>query len=82
MEQSIALRFGRVLRQLRLDAGMTQESLGFEAGLQRKYISMLELGERQPTLTTIFKLAGALGLKASDLVALVEAELIPRKKRK
>lgn len=59
---------------------MTQESLGFGAGLQRKYISMLELGEIQPTLTTVFKLASALGVKASDLIALVEAKL-PANKR-
>jgi len=34
-----------VLRQLRLEAGFTQEELGFEADLRRTYISILELGQ-------------------------------------
>lgn len=69
----IAKTFGLVLRQLRKDTGMTQEQLGLEAGLERNFISMLELGQRQPTLTTIFKVAVALGVKPSEVVALVES---------
>lgn len=60
---------------MRLKAEMTQEVLGLEAGLQRKYISSLELGEYQPTLETVFKLAKALGIPAGKLVTLVEEEL-------
>jgi transcriptional regulator with XRE-family HTH domain len=69
----LAITFGRVLRELRKQAGLTQEQLGFEAELERNYISMLERGERQPTLTTLVKLAKPLRKKASQLVALVEA---------
>ena len=69
----LAITFGRVLRDLRKQAGLTQEQLGFEAELERNYISMLERGERQPTLTTVVKLAQPLGTRASELVALVEA---------
>ncbi|MCX2863607.1 helix-turn-helix transcriptional regulator [Paucibacter sp. PLA-PC-4] len=64
--------FGGVLRGLRKKAGLTQEQLGFEAELERNFISMLERGERQPTLTTLVKLAKPLGTKASRIVALVE----------
>lgn len=67
-----AITFGRVLRDLRKQAGLTQEQLGFEAELERNYISMLERGERQPTLTTLLKLAKPLQRKASYMVALVE----------
>lgn len=69
------LAFGRVLRQLRTDAGLTQEQLGFEADLQRNYVSILELGQQQPSLGTILKLSAALSCPASDIVGLVEAEL-------
>ena len=65
--------FGQVLRKLRLETGLTQEELGLAAELQRKYISILELGEQQPSLATVFKLAGALGIRASALIAEVEA---------
>mgnify|MGYP003592929534 CR=1 FL=1 len=68
----LAITFGRVLRDLRKQAGLTQEQLGFEAELERNYISMLERGERQPTLTTLVKLARPLQSKASHMVALVE----------
>lgn len=68
----IAIAFGSVLRQLRKEAGLTQEQLGFEAELERNYISMLELGQRQPTLTTLFKLAAALKTPPSEIVSLLE----------
>lgn len=76
MEQPVATSFETVLRRMRLKAEMTQESLGLEAGLQWKYISSLELGEYQPTLETVFKLAKALGISPGKLVALVEQELL------
>jgi transcriptional regulator with XRE-family HTH domain len=76
-----AVAFGRVLRQKRTEAGFTQEELGFEADLRRTYISLLELGQQQPTLTTILKLARALDLSAQELIALVEAELRQSRRR-
>lgn len=69
----IAQAFGKVLREMRIEAGLTQEQLGLEAGVRRTFVSILELGEQQPTLTTITKLASALGVKPSALVARVEA---------
>lgn len=74
--------FGRVLRQLRLEAGLTQEELGLEADLRRTYVSILELGHQQPTLTTILKLAGALQVTASALMGKVETELAEKKSPK
>ncbi|MFA7681204.1 MAG: helix-turn-helix transcriptional regulator [Pigmentiphaga sp.] len=70
---NIATAFGRVLRELRKCAGLTQEQLGFEAGLERNYISLLELGERQPTMNSLFKLAQPLNVPPSQIVARVEA---------
>jgi transcriptional regulator with XRE-family HTH domain len=68
----LAITFGRVLRTLRKQARLTQEGLGFAADLERNYISLLERGKRQPTLTTIVRLARPLGQTGSQLVALVE----------
>lgn len=76
-----AQAFGKVLRRLRLEAGYTQEELGFEADLRRTFISLLELGQQQPTLTTIFKLALPLKRSAKDIVGLVEDELAQNKRR-
>lgn len=74
------LRFGAALRRLRLAAGMSQEQLGLEAGVQRNFISLIETGQNQPTISTIVKLARALGLKASELVAEAEVETGGRRK--
>lgn len=68
MDKHIPLVFGKALRRLRLAAGFTQEELGFRAGLQRNYISSLELGEKQPSLVTIFKLSTALNIKPGRLL--------------
>lgn len=66
------LPFGIALRRVRLAAGLSQEQLGLEADVQRNFISLIETGQNQPTINTIAKLARALGMKASELVA--EAE--------
>ena len=74
--------FGVVLRRLRKVAGLTQEGLAGEADLQRNYVSSIERGRQQPTLTTIFKLAAALKCPADEIVRLVGVELArPRRRR-
>ena len=72
----LAIAFGKVIRELRLDAGLTQEQLGLEAGLRRTFVSLLELGQQQPSLTTLFKLAPALGVQPSEIVRRTEL-LVP-----
>lgn len=73
MDAGIA--FGRVLRRLREAAGLTQEQLGFEADLRRTYVSILELGQQQPSLTTILKVAHALNCSPGDLMDMVSEEI-------
>ena len=72
MEKSPVLAFAAVLRQLRSERQLTQEELGFRAGLQRKHISALELAHKQPSLTTLFALSTALDIRTSKFIALVE----------
>lgn len=67
--------FGEVLRDLRKEAGLTQEQLALEADLRRTFVSLLELGQQQPTLQTIFKLSLALNKKPSDFLKLVELKI-------
>lgn len=70
-----AIVFGQVLRQLRKEAGLTQEQLGFNAQVERKYVSLIELGQNQPTVRVIFKLAMALETTPSHMMKLVEDAL-------
>jgi transcriptional regulator with XRE-family HTH domain len=67
--------FGIALRKLRKSSGLSQEELAFEAGIQRNFVSLIELGRNQPSITTIFKLADALSIRPSKLVQLAHDEL-------
>jgi transcriptional regulator with XRE-family HTH domain len=64
--------FGKVLRALRAERGISQEALALEAGIQRNYVSLIERGINQPTITIIFKLAAAMKMKPSQVIELVE----------
>jgi transcriptional regulator with XRE-family HTH domain len=65
--------FGATLRLIRADAGMTQEQLAHAAGVGRTYIGEAENGIRNPTLTTIWQLAGALRVSPRSFFPHVEA---------
>ena len=71
----LAVAFGHVLRRYRLSAGLSQEKLALEAGLQRNYISLLELGQNQPTITTLFKLAGVLSIEPELIIEALRVEV-------
>lgn len=65
----IASAFGQVLRDARTQAGISQEALALSCDIDRTYISLLERGLRQPTLSTLFSLSDVLGVAAETLVA-------------
>ena len=65
-------RFARNLREHRQRAGLSQERLGFRANLHRTEISLLERGAREPRLSTIVRLARALGVAPGDFVDGIE----------
>ena len=67
--------FGNVLREMRDDNHISQEKLAEYCDLDRTYISLLERGLRQPTITTIFKLAKALNVSPSALILKVENQI-------
>lgn len=67
--------FGKALREIRRELGYTQEALAFECGLDRTYISLLELGTNSPTLDTIMILCDALGVSFPQFALRVDAKL-------
>jgi transcriptional regulator with XRE-family HTH domain len=62
------MRLGRNLRRLRQEKGLSQEDFAFEAGIHRTYVSDIERGARNPTITVVEKLAVALGTTTSELL--------------
>lgn len=65
----LARAFGKAIRAERERQGLSQEALGDAAGLDRTYVSGLERATRNPTLASMEKLASALGVPLSKLVA-------------
>ena len=74
----VSVAFGKALRRLRITKNLTQEQLGLEAGLRRTFISSLELGQKQPSITTIQKLAVVLEISMSKLLQQVEKDMSPK----
>ena len=60
--------FGACLRELRHQKGCSQEQLAMKCELDRTYISLLERGRRQPSLSTVLIIASALDTKPEDIV--------------
>jgi transcriptional regulator with XRE-family HTH domain len=69
------LAFGKVLRTVRKEVGLTQEQLAHDAEIDRTFVSLIERGERQPTVRVLFKLAAALRVPASQLIVLTEHQV-------
>lgn len=55
--------------RLRRAKGLTQEQYAEVSGFTQQYVSDLERGRRNPTVVTLFHLAGPLGVEPTDLVA-------------
>jgi transcriptional regulator with XRE-family HTH domain len=71
-DREVRLGFAGNVRDARVRAGLSQERLAFLARLHRTEISLLERGERDPRLSTIVRLARALGCTPSSLLEEIE----------
>jgi transcriptional regulator with XRE-family HTH domain len=73
--RKVAIAFGRVLREVRLQKGLSQDRLASLCDFDRTYPSLLERGLRSPTLAMIFRLSQALDINPSLLVTRTQDEL-------
>lgn len=63
---------GETIRRLRMERNMSQELLSGLAGIARTHLSMIETGQKRANFETIWRLALALELRPSELVAKIE----------
>lgn len=63
----IKITFGKCVRRLREERGISQEALASEAGLDRTYVSSVERGRRNISLENIERLAKALEVEVKAL---------------
>jgi len=66
---------GRIIGQLRTQQDMSQELLSGLAGVARSHLAMIETGSKNANVDTLWRIAGALGMRLSDLIRMVEAEI-------
>ena len=78
LESMIEESFGRVLRELRRNRGLSQDKLADLTDTHRTYISQLERGLRCPSLRTVEAVAAALSISIRDLMGRVEEEQAER----
>ena len=71
LETEIAQALGRAIRALRLEANISQEELAFAAGINRNYVSSLELGQKSASFAMVFRIATALQVNPAQLVTAV-----------
>ncbi len=65
---SVSQRVGRTIQRLRERRGLTQEGLAAKAGISRGYVARVETGRHDLPLSTLVRLAKALGVGAEELV--------------
>ena len=63
------------VRRLRKSRKLSQEVLSGLAGMERSHLGMVETGGRIPNLYTIWRIADALDMRPSELIALIEEEM-------
>lgn len=74
--QSLIAALGVEVKVRRLEIGLSQEDVAGRCDLDRPYITMIESGRKQPTISVMYRLALALDLTLAELSARVEARYL------
>lgn len=65
---------GPVMREFRQRRGLSQEELGGRAGVHRTYVGQVERGERNPSVESLDRLLGALGVSWTQFGTAIDAD--------
>ncbi|WP_373509254.1 helix-turn-helix domain-containing protein [Thiocapsa sp.] len=74
-DNKILAALGDAMRHRRVALGFSQETFAEAVGLHRTYVGSVERGERNVSLVNLSRIAGALGLRTSELLMLAEEEM-------
>ena len=64
----MSIKLGKIIKQQRVLRGFSQDDLAFEINVTQQYISLLEKGEKTPSVQTLNAIADALELDIDELV--------------
>jgi transcriptional regulator with XRE-family HTH domain len=74
-DRKISLAFGLIVRKHRKATGLSQEALAERADIHHTHVGLIERGERNASLAVAYRVARALGLRLSTLIAEAEKSL-------
>ncbi len=77
VDPRVALGFR--IKELRAEHGLTQEELAERSGMFRTYMSRVESGVANPTLTMLYQIAGAFGVDVRELLTPVTSANVARR---
>ncbi len=66
--KSESAKLGKNLKRIRTEKGITQGDIVRALGISRSFVSNIENGKTNPTLSTISKLASAIGVTSDELL--------------
>ena len=82
------MRLGEIIKRYREENGLSLRDFAKKSGVSNSYLSMLETGRQPqsgrpivPTLTTLNKIASAVGMRIDDLIAAVDDMPVSFKRR-
>jgi transcriptional regulator with XRE-family HTH domain len=75
VKRDLKKSFGKVIKELREEAGFSQQEVADFSDVDRTYLSDLERGLNYPSLNVVYKLAEVFKMKASELVEKVDEEM-------
>lgn len=67
--------FGKTIKKPRSERKLSQQDFGYECEISRTYISLMELGQRSPTLDSLSKISLGLKMELSDFLILLAEEI-------
>jgi transcriptional regulator with XRE-family HTH domain len=72
MKDARIVAFGRTVRELRTEKGITQEAFAYLSGVDRSYFGHIERGRKNVTLRMIYQIADGLGMTVVELLQAVQ----------
>ncbi len=79
MSDVVDQALGQAVRKLRTERGWSQADLALRVGMDRNYLSLVELGRNSPSVRMLMRLCMALDVRAADLLDDVERRVQAQK---
>ena len=67
-DEWVRVAFGELLKELREERGLSQSQLALEAELDQSFLSLIERGDRQPSLASLFAICDALKVEPDAVI--------------